>query len=80
MPIASLIIESPPDRREEVRSALLSFEEVVEAEPIEEDLIVVTETGDYASDRQLWKRIRAVPGVQQSHLVYHNFEDLEETS
>ena len=80
MPIASLVVSTETACTSAVQAALNELPGVVEVEPRQDELIVITETRSMSDDKKTFAAIQAIPDVKESHLVYLNFEDLEESS
>ena len=79
MPISSLIVRTRPDSVRPVMDALSVIEEATIHETWGQSIVVVTQTKTKDEDKQIWDRIEHVEGVVQTDLIYHNFEDVEET-
>ncbi len=80
MPISSLIVEVAGAEVAGVVAAInqLPYAEVSHTE--KERLVVLTDTPNQDADHELWKQLEGVPGVAIVNLIYHNFEDLEDTA
>ena len=81
MPISSLIVRTAsPEVAASLRDTInaignCSVERIVGA-----DLVVVTETVDIKDDKFIWDQLEMLGTVKSLELIYHNFEDLEETN
>ncbi len=80
MPISSLIIQSKESRSQEVADRLRGLAGVEVSEIRGDQVVVLTETSSRKEDREVWKAMESTEHVLGVSLIYHNFEDLEETA
>lgn len=79
MPISSLIVRTEPGCSAEVGAMLATHPAIEVSHSTENAVAIVTETPEDSVDKLLWKQIEGMAGVTHVELIYHNFEDLEES-
>ena len=79
MPVSSLLVKVNAKKEHEVATKLRAIQHVEVTDIIGNHIVVVTDTQNSETDRDIWNTIELLPGVAQLSLVYHNFEDLEKT-
>ena len=82
MPVSSYIIRCPENRQPEVVQALqrLAPGQIDVGTPTPGGIPVATDTRSTREASALGEELQNLPGVTSAILVYHNFEDLEESS
>ena len=78
MPVSSLIVGTQEHQVGRVAEAIDRMPSTSVCRVVQNDIVVLTETRDQEEDRQLWNRMKQIPGVLTVDLIYHNFEDVEE--
>ena len=76
MPISSLIVHTQPDLTNDVVTQILGLGQTCTPETQGDCVVVLTETPDPDTDKQIWDKIHAMRGVVSVTLAYHNFEDV----
>lgn len=79
MPVSSLIVRTETALTAQVGECLADNPLISVSHVQPGAIAVVTETPDDRTDKHLWQQIEGIEGVTHVELIYHNFEDLEET-
>ncbi len=79
MPISSLIVRTKGGAAEQVSRDLQSMAGLEISHVDGNDLVILTETASREEDSLLWDAVAGTTNVLGLDLIYHNFEDLEET-
>ena len=80
MPISSLIARTDSPENASLVANVVSTIPRCSVERIEgNDLIILTETSDTKEDKAIWDQLEGLGHIQSLELIYHNFEDLEES-
>ena len=82
MPVSSYIIRCPENRLSDVLQALakLNPDQITVGCPTPSGIPVAADTRSTREASALGEHLQNLPGVSSAILVYHNFEDLEETN
>lgn len=79
MPISSYVIRCAPDDRAAVQHQLRALPGVEIGEATDFGFPVAADTATNRAAQDLGDKLQQLPGVKSAVLVYHNFEDLNET-
>lgn len=80
MVVSGLLVDTEPDKLEQVKSELLKIEGI-EINSVLDDhkIVIVVELEDVESEVQISKKIKNIEGVLGVNIAYHHYGDDDQT-
>ncbi|MBL7032059.1 MAG: chaperone NapD [Nitrospira sp.] len=80
MVVSGLLVDTEPDKLEQVKSELLKIEGIEISSVLDDHkIVIVVELEDVESEVQISKKIKNIEGVLGVNIAYHHYGDDDQT-